>query len=740
MIHSPNRVLLVTDELFPFSAGGIGRILHNLILDSLTRTNDVEFHVMAPAESAIQPDRVQEYFDNRVTLHHVAFRQGYSPTADSDGEIYPPAAAFTDCICHAQSLDILLAIKRLTKEGLVFDTIEFPDYRGWAFCTLQEKHLSRDLLSTEITVRLHSCDGLLQHFEARPVTFEQLGLFELERKSLHDADRIITHLPAIAKFNAEYYGFNSSWCRKVVVQFPPVMLNSIHENVPSAASTASDSRDLLFITKLQPCKGPDLFIRGAAHFMRSCPEFKGRAITACHAFDPGYESRIRSLVPADLAQRFVFLTSGISQAEREALVRNNIVVIPSLYESLCLAAYEVSAKNTLLILNDRCPAFAEGSPFQHGINCHKFDGSVEGLANTLLSTWRNPSNEAVSWTADIPYWEMRSDSLSPTAHTRTNPRPRVSVVITNYNLGCYLPEAIASVSASTYEDLEIIVVDDSSTAELDHTILERIEIAAADGKGSIKLVRNPVNRGLAGSRNIGIKAATGKYILPLDADDCISPRFLELAVQALESQPEFDLVVPTAAYFRSDAELVMRTFSDYAVFLGDVPSFGLVANRFSCATSLMRRSLFERFSYNEKLKCYEDWDLYLRLCCAGYRFLVTNDIHFYYRDRGNSMVKDATTNPEYHLQSLARLLEDLPSPIPRSVRLFGLLSPAMYWATSGNNHHAVVDLSMEKIKASVSWRLVNKWWTFKEQLLPTGSVRRRVWEYPVRKLRGRTIG
>src|SRR5262249_7960553 len=155
---------------------------------------------------------------------------------------------------------------QLATEGLAFDTIEFPDYRGWAFCALQEKHLGRSFLNSEITVRLHSCDGLLQHFEPRQVNFQQLGLFELERKALYDADRIIAHLSSIAKFNAEYYGFESSWCRKVTVQFPPVVASSTQASLPAASSITRDSRDLLFITKLQPCKGPDIFVRGAAHF------------------------------------------------------------------------------------------------------------------------------------------------------------------------------------------------------------------------------------------------------------------------------------------------------------------------------------------------------------------------------------------------------------------------------------------------------------------------------------------
>ncbi len=205
----------------------------------------------------------------------------------------------------------------------------------------------------------------------------------------------------------------------------------------------------------------------------------------------------------------------------------------------------------------------------------------------------------------------------------------VSVIVTNHNLGLHLPETLASIAASSYANVETILVDDASTEALDLRLLETIEHDTAKRPSNLTLLRNPVNLGLAASRNLGIQAATGDFILPLDADDVIGPHFLEQAVRALESNPAFDVVVPNAAYFEKDEDIPEQRFCDYATFLGDVPSMGLVENRFSCATSLMRRALFERFSYNENLSNYEGWDRYLRLALNGRRFLVTNDINFF---------------------------------------------------------------------------------------------------------------
>ncbi len=659
------RICLVTDELYPFTGGGIGRLLHNLVLDSLARSSEVEFHLLLPGNLGFEAERIGGYFGGRVQPHYAEMREGWDPAYEG-GSVYPPAAAFTDSAWHAQSLDFLRALKTLRLDfGLYFDVIEFPDYRGWALCTLQEKLLGLDFGESEIVVRIHSTDGILQRFEPREPTVEQLGRFELERKALHDAERVVAHLPGIAEFNAEHYGFEPAWLGKVEVSFPPVVYPA-----SSPARPTTPPRDLLFATKLQPFKRPELFVRGAAQFMRETAGFRGRAVLACHAMDAAYRERIRSLVPADLSERFLFLPSG---PEREALLGTSIVVIPSAWESCNLAAYEASAAGATLVLNGNCLAFADRSPFRDGENCYKFDGTVEGLASTLARAHRQPQLARVQWTADPPYW--LADSPAKTPVRSSGARPLVSVLIPNHNLGSYLPETIASVVASTYDPIEIVVVDDASTEPLDAALIARLEQEAASGSGVVKVIRNSVNRGLSASRNVGVRAATGKYVLPLDADDCISPGFVELAVAALEALPEFDVVVPSAAYFATDVDLAERRFCDYALFLGEAPSLGMVANRLSCATSLLRRSLFDRWAYDESLNSYEDWSLYLKLAHAGHRFLVTNDIQFHYRKRPRSMISEVTA--ERHLQLLARILESLPAPLPPSVRPWATLAATL---------------------------------------------------------------
>jgi glycosyltransferase involved in cell wall biosynthesis len=113
---------------------------------------------------------------------------------------------------------------------------------------------------------------------------------------------------------------------------------------------------------------------------------------------------------------------------------------------------------------------------------------------------------------------------------------RVSIVMPVFNPGPYLAEALASVTAQTYRDRELVLVDDGSTDPATVAALDR----AATEPG-VTLHRTP-NRGPAAARNLGIEHAGGAYILPLDADDFLGPTFLERTVPALDGHPELAIV------------------------------------------------------------------------------------------------------------------------------------------------------------------------------------------------------
>jgi glycosyltransferase involved in cell wall biosynthesis len=107
--------------------------------------------------------------------------------------------------------------------------------------------------------------------------------------------------------------------------------------------------------------------------------------------------------------------------------------------------------------------------------------------------------------------------------------PRVSVVIPLYQTERYIAETLASVLAQTFDDFEVLVIDDGSRDR-------GPDIARATGDSRVRVV-SQINRGLAGARNTGIREARGAYIALLDADDRWHPEKLARHVALLDARP-----------------------------------------------------------------------------------------------------------------------------------------------------------------------------------------------------------
>ena len=121
--------------------------------------------------------------------------------------------------------------------------------------------------------------------------------------------------------------------------------------------------------------------------------------------------------------------------------------------------------------------------------------------------------------------------------------PRVSIIIPCYNHGQYIHEALDSVEKVADKNLyEIIIVNDGSK---DVYTIEMMDKLAAKGYHVI----NQANQGLGRTRNNGIRAAKGDYILPLDSDNRIRPEYIYESIKILDAHPEIAMVYGDAEFF-----------------------------------------------------------------------------------------------------------------------------------------------------------------------------------------------
>ena len=200
---------------------------------------------------------------------------------------------------------------------------------------------------------------------------------------------------------------------------------------------------------------------------------------------------------------------------------------------------------------------------------------------------------------------------------------RVSIVIPCFNHGAFIEEALESVYAQTFSDYEIIVVDDGSSDALTLQVLKSL---TGDG---LKLIEQP-NMGLVAARNRGIAQAAGEYILPLDADDRISPDFIRRAVVELDRDPSVGIVYGHTELFGARSGLWFQP--DFAM-----PD--LLFENMIVATALFRKADWTiAGGYRPAMvHAWEDWDFWLTLVALGRKIVRLEGVTFYYRMSPDSM-------------------------------------------------------------------------------------------------------
>lgn len=200
--------------------------------------------------------------------------------------------------------------------------------------------------------------------------------------------------------------------------------------------------------------------------------------------------------------------------------------------------------------------------------------------------------------------------------------PILSVIVTCYNDGLFIEEAIESVIRSDFRNTEIIVVDDCSTDTITKNKLDKLE------SSGIKVIRLPENKLVGNARNKGVAAAKGKYILTLDADDRILPEYIGRSVTALEKG--FDVVYCNVRRFGNDDSV--RIAPDYSL-----PR--LLAGNFISSCSAFTRKAWELTGgYDTTMKNYEDWEFWVHIAVKGGTFFHINEVMFEYRARENSKI------------------------------------------------------------------------------------------------------
>jgi glycosyltransferase involved in cell wall biosynthesis len=215
----------------------------------------------------------------------------------------------------------------------------------------------------------------------------------------------------------------------------------------------------------------------------------------------------------------------------------------------------------------------------------------------------------------------------------------VTVYITNFNYGKFIKQAIESVLMQTEQSFELIIIDDGST-DNSKEIIEKYK----DLK-NIRIVYQK-NKGLNVTNNIALRAARGKYIVRLDADDYFSPNALELLLEKLESDSMLGMVFPD--YFLVDTQGEVLERQKRHDFDNEVKLFDQAAH--GACTMIRVQFLREIGGYDESFSCQDGYELWVKFT-SKFKVSNINEPLFYYRKHG----KNLTSNEDRILDTRATI-------------------------------------------------------------------------------------
>jgi len=227
------------------------------------------------------------------------------------------------------------------------------------------------------------------------------------------------------------------------------------------------------------------------------------------------------------------------------------------------------------------------------------------------------------------------------------PMPRVSIIIPTCNRKAFVQEAIGSVLAQTYEDFELIVVDDGSSDETGEALKrydERLHYLYQ------------ANQGVSAARNNGLALAQGELIAFLDSDDLWLPKKLAIQVAFMDQYPEAQICYTDELWIRRGVRINPK--KRHAKYSGEIYPHCLPLCIISPSSALMRRALFAQVgTFDPGLPVCEDYDLWLRVAARFPVFFIPQRLIVKRGGHPDQLSRQEWGNDRYRVIAIAKILE-----------------------------------------------------------------------------------
>ena len=625
------RIALVCREVYPFGGGGIGQFV-GAAARLLSRIAEVTILTTSLFEEEYV--RLRAAGDERLP-EQVRFAFVTEPSLEEAEAWYH--------VMHCYSARVYERLREVYPDGGP-DVIEFPDYLGEGFVTLQAAEaLDPFLARTRVCVRIHTTAEICELLDGfcKP-DFPSRAVHELERFSLARADRVIWQGGDVLGTYSRFYGAGSLAPAERIRY--PYRGPAVDPDADSAFEAGGVLR-LLYAGRVERRKGVGNLVRAARGLERD--DFRLTLVGADTTTGPLGVSLREHLELAVADDERVELRGGVDRAGvADAIRAHDVVVVPSLWECWPYAALESFHLNRPVLGTPVGGLVELVAPGVSGwLACASDVLALEGALERLLNSRGELEGMVRGWLPAARGQELAKDAeildgyraLARAAVGRlvgrgrvSQRRPLVSAVVPYYRGSRFVMGAVESLLAQTYSPLEIVLVNDGSFREEDWVLAE---IAAR----LPVVVVTQMNQGLGAARNFGVLQSRGRYVLPLDCDNIVEPEFVARCVEILERRREVAYVTSWSRYVdeggvpRPGPDLGYEPLGNWARLISE-------ENVAGDAVAVIRRRIFDGGScYSEELTSFEDWHFYRELARAGHYGVVIPERLIRYRVRPDSM-------------------------------------------------------------------------------------------------------
>lgn len=638
--HNPIKYWLLTTEYPPFYGGGISTYCYHTAQMLAQNGYDVTIFVPDDTVSAISSE-----VNDKVTV--VRFNSNQANTEASLSAAAKRSYAFAQ------------VVKKYSIEFGKPDIIEAQDYQGIAYYLLQFKlTIDSELKNIPVFITLHSPAFLyLEYNKVATYKFPDFWTCEMEKQAIQAANGLIAPSTFITEAIQAYM--------PLLVPYT-IVANPYKSNAPLVNIGKIKKGKLVYYGKLSPQKG-------SFELLAYCKEM----------WDEGYKFSLHIVGGTDIVYHIETKTMGSMlkekyahyikegllvmhgevepHAAKAAVVDAQLVVFPSIIDNLPYAVIEMMHLGKVVLASKQG---GQAEIIKNGIDGFLFDHSIKGdfkekllsalglelealiiIGTTARKTIEQKfAYETIFSTKDAIVKQLITSSSKtsdtfPFLHQEAFKIPPVvgvqgllSVVIPYYNMGVLVLETIESVLESTYNHIEILVIDDGSNDVASRQILEQLK---ANKKVQLLVKKNT---GLADTRNWGANLAKGEYLAFLDADDKIDPLYYEKAIAVLKTYHNVFFIGAWVQYFQ-DSHKVWPAFTPQ-------PPYLLVHNPVNSSALVYKKSAFLDAGLNKSALEFglEDYESVISLMEKGYNGVVLPQVYFFYRIRKGSMFRNLNTN------------------------------------------------------------------------------------------------